>query len=77
MNISLITAFIVSNKFVHVGPSFSLKSRQSLISLLISSLTQRSLYRKLISFHEIVGFLLLLLKSSFTSGCSDKIKGFI
>jgi hypothetical protein len=58
------------------GAQLSLTSRKSLISSFIFNLTQWSLSRELFSFQEIVGFLsfLLLLKSGFNPGCSDKIK---
>ena len=56
------TVLIVSHMFGYVGYSFSLNSRKFLISFFISSLTQWSLSRELFSFHEFVGFLLLLLQ---------------
>ena len=40
MNFPFSTAFIVSHKFGYVVPSFSLKSKKSLLSLFISFLTQ-------------------------------------
>lgn len=60
------TAFIVSQKFRYVVPSFSLNSKKSLISFFMFSLTKLSLSRVLFSFHVYVGFLLflLLLKTS-------------
>jgi hypothetical protein len=67
MNLPLSTAFIVSHKYGYVVSLFSLNFSKSLISFFISSLAQRSLSREFFSFHECVGFLLLLLllKSSF------------
>jgi hypothetical protein len=60
------TAFIVSHKFGYVVASFSLNSKESIISFFIFSLTKLSLSRVLFSFHMYVGFLLsmLLLKIS-------------
>jgi hypothetical protein len=43
----LSTTFIVSQKFRHVVPSFSLNSKKSLIPFFISSLTRSSLIREL------------------------------
>jgi hypothetical protein len=60
------TVYIVSNKFGYAVDSFFLNSRKSLISFFISFLTQKSLNRQLISFHDFVGLLVfLLLKSDF------------
>ena len=61
MRFPLWTAFIVSHKFGYVVASFSLNSKKSLISFLISSLTKESLSRVLFSFHVNVGFLLFML----------------
>ena len=41
-------------------PSFSLNSRNSLISFFLSSLSQFSLNRELFSYHDFLGFLLFL-----------------
>jgi hypothetical protein len=64
----------VSHKFGYVMPSFSLNSTKTLISFFISSLTK--LCRELFSFHEYVGFLLLLL-SSLSPWWYDRIHGII
>jgi hypothetical protein len=66
MSFPLSIAFIVFYKFGYFVASFSLNSKQSLISFFISSLTKLSLSRVLFSFHVYVGFLLfmLLLKTS-------------
>jgi hypothetical protein len=74
INFPLCTAFIVSHKFGYVMPSFSLNSTKTLISFFISSLTK--LCRELFSFHEYVGFLLLLL-SSLSPWWYDRIHGII
>ena len=76
MNFSLSTAFIMSHKFGYVMPSFLLNSIKSLISFIISPLTERSLSREFFSFHEYVDFLLfmLLLKSKFNPWWSDKMQ---
>ena len=60
----LFALFIVSHKFGYGVPSFSLNSRKGLISFLISSLTQRSLSRKLFNF--CVGFLVFQLFFKFS-----------
>ena len=59
-------ASFVSHKFGYVVASFSLNSKQSLISFFIPSLSKVSLRRVLFSFHVNVEFLLyiLLLKVS-------------
>jgi len=57
MSFPLSTAFIVSDKFGYVVPSFSLNSKKTLISFFISSLTKLSLDRALSNFHVYVGFL--------------------
>jgi hypothetical protein len=61
MSIHLSTAFIVSHKFGYVVPSFSLNSKQSLISFFISSLIKLSLSRVLFIFHVYVDSLLFML----------------
>jgi hypothetical protein len=65
MNFPLTIAFIVSHIFGYFIPSFSSKSRKSLISLFL--LEQRSWSSELFNFNEFVGFLtfLMLLMSSF------------
>jgi hypothetical protein len=65
------TSFIVS----YDVPSFSLNSKKSLISFFISSLTMLSLSRVSFSFHVYVSFplFLLLLKSSLSPWCSDRM----
>jgi hypothetical protein len=69
MSFPLSTGFIVFHRFGYVVPSFSLNSKESLISFFISSLVNLSLSRKLFSCYEYVGFLLflLLLKTSFSA----------
>ena len=57
MSFPLRNAFIVSLKFGHIVASFSLNSKESLISFCISSLTKVSLRRVLFSFYVNVGFL--------------------
>ena len=52
MNFPLSTTFIVSHKFGYVVHSFSLNSRKSLISFIISAMTQWSLSKELFSFHN-------------------------
>ena len=76
VDFSLHTAFIVVYKFGYVMPSFSLYSRKSFITFLISSLIQYSSNRELFSFHEFVGFLLFLflLNSYFNPWWSDQIQ---
>jgi hypothetical protein len=61
MNFPLRNAFIVSHKFGYVVTSFSLNSKKSLISVVISSLTKLSLSRVLFSCHMYVDFLLFIL----------------
>jgi hypothetical protein len=71
INFPLSAAFIITNKFGYVVPSFSLSSRKSLIYLFFPSPTDQ-FSSVLFSFHEYVGFLvvvvvvvvLLFLKSS-------------
>ena len=79
MSFPLSTAFILSHKFGYVVASFSLKSKKSLISFFISSLTKVSLSRVLFGFHVNVGFLLiiLLLKISLSPWWSDRMHGTI
>ena len=79
MNISRSIAFIVSHKFGYIVHSFSLNSRESLISSFISALTQQFFTTELLSFHEFVSFLmfLFLLKSSFNLWWSDRMQGVI
>jgi hypothetical protein len=69
MSFPLRNAFIVSHKFGYVVASFSLNSKNSLISFFISSLIKLSLSRVLFCFHVNVGFLLfiLLLKISLSA----------
>ena len=61
MNVPLRNVFIVSHKFGYVVASFSLNSKNSLISFFIPSLTNVSLRRVLFSFQVNVGFLLIML----------------
>jgi hypothetical protein len=61
MGFPLSIAFIVSHKFGYVVASFSLNSKKSLISFLISSFTKFSSSRVLFSFHEYVCFQLFML----------------
>jgi hypothetical protein len=56
MSFPLSTAFIVSHKFGYVVASFSLNSKNSLISFFVSSITKLSLSRVLFSFHVYVCF---------------------
>ena len=58
MSFPLSTAFIMSHKFGYVVPSFSLNSKKSLLSFIISSLTTLSLSRALFSYHVNVCLLL-------------------
>ena len=60
MRFPLWIAVIVSHMFGYVVASFSLNSKKSLISFLISSLTKESLSRVLFSFHVNAGFLLFM-----------------
>ena len=72
------TAFIVSHKFGYVVTSFSLNSKKSFISFLISSLTRLSLSKALFNFHVYVGILSLLsLKTSFSPWWTDMMHGII
>ena len=66
LSFPLRTAFIVSHKFGYVVASFSLNSKESLISFFISSLTKISLRRVLLGFHVNFGFglFMFLLKIS-------------
>jgi hypothetical protein len=59
--------------------SFSLNSKNSLVSFFIFSLSKVSLCRVLFSFHADVGFLLfmLLLKISLSQWLSDRMHGII
>jgi len=78
MSFPLSIAFIVSQKFGYVVPSFSLNSKKFLISFYISSLATLSLSRALFNFHVYVGILpLLLLKASFRPWWSDSTHGLI
>jgi hypothetical protein len=71
------TAFFVSYKFGYVVPSVPLKSRKSLISFFLCSLTQISLIR-VIQFPRVCRFSsVLLLKFSFNPWWSDKIQGIV
>lgn len=54
MNFPIGTTSTVSPKSGYAGHSFSLKSRKTLISLLIPALTQQSFSRELFRFHELV-----------------------
>jgi hypothetical protein len=54
------TTLIVLHKFRYVVPSFSLNSKESLISLFTSYLTKISLSTALFSFHLYVGSLLVI-----------------
>ena len=82
MSFPLRNAVIVSHMFGYVVASFSLKSKKSLISFFIPSLTKVSLSRVLLSFHVNVGFLLfmLLLKISLVHddliGCNGQFQYF-
>ena len=60
MSFPLRNAFMVSHRFGYVVASFSLNSKNSLISFFISSLTKLSLRRVLFSFHVNVVFLLFM-----------------
>ena len=73
------TTFIVSHIFRYVVASFSLIFKKPLISFFISSLTNLSLNRVLVSFHVYVGFLLimLLLKTSLSLSWSDRMHSII
>ena len=66
MSFPVRNAFIMSPKFGYILASFSLNSKKSLISFLISSLTNFSLSRVLFSFHVYVGFLVFMLWSKIT-----------
>ena len=76
---TFLIAFKVSHKFGYVVSSFSLNSRKSLISFLISSLTQEWCNCLLFDFPEFVGFLqfVLLLNSNFKAWWFDKRQGVI
>ena len=58
MSFPLRNAFIVSHKFGYVVASFSLSSKESLISFFIPSLTKVSLRRVFFSLHVNVGYYL-------------------
>ena len=76
MSLFISTAFIVCQSFGYVVPLFSLKSKKSLISFFIFSLTKLPLNRVLLSFHVYVG-LLLFFKPSLSFWRCDRMHGII
>lgn len=78
MNLFLGTDFIVFRKFGYAVRSFSLHSKNSLISLFLFVLTHFSFLRELFNFHEFVSFLLFqLLIPSFNACWPDRMGGVI